>query len=269
MLSALADVALDLTTSLDSSARYERLVAAVHRVVPCDAAALLRNEDGALVAIATEGLSPEALGRRFALADHPRLAAIVASRAPVRFAADDPRPDPYDGLVAGAPDLHPHVHACMGSSLYVGDELVGVLTVDALRPDAFGVVDDATFATFAALAAAAMRTAGLIDALERAVERRGRVAEHLVAAALQRHGGELVGPSEAMQALRRDVGLIARSGLTALVTGETGVGKELVARTLHRGSDRKDEPLVYVNCAALPESVAESELFGHVRGAFT
>ena len=269
MLRGLIDVALDLTASLDSRERYQRLIATVRRVVPCDAAALLRLDRGALVAVATAGLSPEALGRRFLLADHPRLAAIIAARGPLRFAADDPRPDPYDGLVADSPDRHPHVHACMGSPLYVGDELVGALTVDALRPGSFDALDDDTVAIFAALAAATFRTASLIDALERVAERRGRVAEHLVTTALERQGGELVGSSVAMARLRDDVALAARSGLTTLITGETGVGKELVARMVHANSARASEPLVYVNCAALPEALAESELFGHARGAFT
>lgn len=269
LLGGLLSVALDLTASLPSQARYERLIAAVRQVVPCDATALLRLDGDALVPVATEGLLPEALGRRFAPAEHPRLQAIVRSRSPVRFAADDPMPDPWDGLLAGSPDHAAHVHSCMGCSLYLEDELVGALTVDALRPGAFDAVDDGELAAFGALAAAAMHTAGLIDALERLAERRGRVAQHLVSTALQRQGGELLGRSPAIGRLREELRVIEASDLTVLVTGETGVGKELVARTIHAGSSRAGQPLVYVNCAALPESIAESELFGHVRGAFT
>jgi anaerobic nitric oxide reductase transcription regulator len=72
-----------------------------------------------------------------------------------------------------------------------------------------------------------------------------------------------------MGRLRREIDLVARSDFSVLISGETGVGKELVARAIHAASTRRDEPLIYVNCAALPETLAESELFGHLRGAFT
>ena len=71
-----------------------------------------------------------------------------------------------------------------------------------------------------------------------------------------------------MTRLKRQIELVARSEFPVLVTGETGVGKELVVRMLHARSGRSERPLVYLNCAALPEAVAESELFGHQKGAF-
>jgi anaerobic nitric oxide reductase transcription regulator len=86
---------------------------------------------------------------------------------------------------------------------------------------------------------------------------------------MSRRGDILVGSSASTARLRQEIELIARSNFPVLVSGETGVGKELVVRTLHQRSRRADQALIYLNCAALPESVAESELFGHTRGAFT
>jgi DNA-binding NtrC family response regulator len=79
----------------------------------------------------------------------------------------------------------------------------------------------------------------------------------------------IVGRSGAMRALLERIARVAPTETTVLVTGETGVGKELVARAVHRGSPRRDEPFLALNCAALAEGLLESELFGHVRGAFT
>ncbi|MCB2199983.1 nitric oxide reductase transcriptional regulator NorR [bacterium] len=266
----LLDVALDLTLTLPGKKRYQRLVEAVKRVFPCDAAALLRlTSDGGLLPVAIEGLHPSLLNRTLDPSIHPRLNAILSSRHPVRFAADDPRPDPYDGLVEKEKDGHLHVHACMGASLYVDENLVGALTLDALKPGSFDHVPDQDIATFAALAAAAMKTAGLIDALESLAEKRGIVARTLVADALQREGGNLVGNSDPMEQLKREIDIVAKSDLSVLLQGETGTGKDLVARLLHARSSRSDRPLVYINCAALPESMAASELFGHRKGSFT
>src|SRR5512144_926217 len=79
----------------------------------------------------------------------------------------------------------------------------------------------------------------------------------------------LVGQSPAMRQIYEVVGKVADSPSTVLVTGESGTGKELVAQALHRGSSRKDKPLIKVNCAAIPKDLVESELFGYERGAFT
>ena len=79
----------------------------------------------------------------------------------------------------------------------------------------------------------------------------------------------LIGGSREMRQLHHIIRLVAGRRSTVLITGETGTGKELAARALHMGGNRSAGPLVAVNCHALPESLLESELFGHVRGAFT
>ncbi len=79
----------------------------------------------------------------------------------------------------------------------------------------------------------------------------------------------LIGSSEGMRRVQKAIGLAADSHATVLIFGETGTGKELVARALHVHSQRRDSPLIAVNCAAIPEDLLESELFGYVKGSFT
>ncbi|WP_457488878.1 sigma-54-dependent transcriptional regulator [Tardiphaga sp. P5_C10] len=80
---------------------------------------------------------------------------------------------------------------------------------------------------------------------------------------------DLIGTSAGMRDVQKTIGLVADSDATVLITGETGTGKEVVARTIHRAGGRAAGPFVALNCAAIPPDLLESELFGHVRGAFT
>ena len=265
----LLSVALDLTSSLTATDRYQRLLDAVRRVVPCDAACILRLEGDALVPLAIHGLRPDTLGRRYAPREHPRLQAIVAARLPTMFPDDSPMPDPFDGMLAVDPGARLPVHACPGFPLFSGVDLIGVLTADALAPGAFDGLDRGLLATVGAIAGAVLQTTTLMETLERTAERQGRIARDLMRDLALREGNRLIGQSPAMDRLRSEIEVVGRSNLPVLISGETGVGKELVAHALHAASPRQDEPMLYVNCAALPESLAESELFGHARGAFT
>lgn len=80
---------------------------------------------------------------------------------------------------------------------------------------------------------------------------------------------EIVGQSDAIKGIVRRIGLVAPTDANVLITGESGTGKELIARAIHQASDRRDRPLIRVNCAAIPKDLFESEFFGHVKGAFT
>jgi two-component system, NtrC family, response regulator PilR len=85
----------------------------------------------------------------------------------------------------------------------------------------------------------------------------------------QVHFGELIGTSRPMQEVFRKVEKVAATDISVLITGETGTGKELIAREIHRRSPRKDNPFVTINCGAIPENLLEAEFFGYRKGAFT
>ncbi len=105
---------------------------------------------------------------------------------------------------------------------------------------------------------------------ERQIQLLTQEAEYLREAVRELPGrDDLLGRSDAMQAVRAAIRQVAATDTTVLITGETGTGKERVARAIHRASARADRPLVVVNCAAIPANLIESEFFGHERGAFT
>jgi anaerobic nitric oxide reductase transcription regulator len=265
-LDALADVAGDLTSSLAARDRYERLLQAVRRIVPCDAACLLALEGDELVPLAAHGLTEAASRMRYLRAEQPRLDAILSNRQPIQFPADSVLADPFDGHLVADPQAKHKIHACLGCALRDGDVVVGALTADALEPKAFDAVDSRMLRLLAGLAGAALRTARMIESLETTVDRQ---AQDLCDRARDATRSGFLGVSAAAKRVVHEVQLVAASELPVLISGETGVGKELVAAMVHAGSARRDRPLVTVNCAALPEALAESELFGHQAGAFT
>ncbi|HDY7728103.1 TPA: nitric oxide reductase transcriptional regulator NorR [Vibrio vulnificus] len=253
----------DLNSALTRQARFDTLLTTIRDVLNCDSSALLLFEDQHFKPLAINGLAKEVLGRRFSIEQHPRLEAIARAGDIVRFPSESTLPDPYDGLITNHQGKL-HVHSCIGLPLLIDDQLIGAITIDALDPNQFDQLKNQELRFISALAAGGLHTALLLEQLEtQASLPRESYAEKRTLS------NEIIGNSQGMRTLQDQIDAVANTELSVLVMGETGVGKELVANAIHHRSDRASNNLVYLNCAALPESVAESELFGHIKGAFT
>ncbi len=162
------------------------------------------------------------------------------------------------------------ITSMLDAPVFVGSTLQGVLCHEHVGPPRTWTQDEKVFAVAAAnlvsLAIEQWERRDAEAALERSEERR-LVAEET---ARDRNSFErLVGKCAPMQEVYRKLRLAAQSEVTVLLTGESGTGKELAASAIHSLSERRNKAFVAINCSAIPESLLESELFGHVRGAFT
>jgi len=258
----LTQIALDLNSGISTQDRFTRLLNTVRQVIRCDASALLAFQGEQFKPLAINGLSPDVLGRRFKVSEHPRLEIIARAGDVVRFPTDSTLPDPYDGLIPNQGDRL-KVHSCIGLPLMANDCLIGALTIDGFDDSMFDDLGDENLRTLSALAAASLNNAFMMEQLEK------QTASSSVNDLSLSQPTEMIGESASMLALKHEIEIVSGSGLNVLIMGETGVGKELVAQDIHSQSPRQDKAQVYLNCAALPESIAESELFGHVKGAFT
>ena len=156
----------------------------------------------------------------------------------------------------------------LGVPVMVQGNPEGVLTVDRLFGDEVSYEEDIRFLSILATLIAQFMT------LHREIEKKEakliQENKSLKAKLHNIHGGHfIIGHSKPMQEVFSIIDKIAPSRATALLLGESGTGKELVARAIHEGGPRKKQPFIKINCAALPETLLESELFGHERGAFT
>ncbi|SFC13077.1 anaerobic nitric oxide reductase transcription regulator [Marinospirillum celere] len=265
MLSSL--LLADLTTNLPQAIRFQRLLRNLKEEFQCGAVALLKKEEDQLRPLAVEGLVKEALGRRFKISQHPRLAAILEQRDPLLFEPQTPLPDPYDGLLDSLEGQPLPVHDCMGTSLYLDGQLWGLLTLDSLNAGTFDATAKEKLQYLTLLVEALIRMTQLEQ--ERTSLRGLSRQKDIFMASASSGSSEIIAQSPLVTRLLQELDVVAQSDLPLLLLGETGVGKELFARFVHQHSQRAQKPLVHINCAALPESLAESELFGHSKGAFS
>ncbi|MFO0698716.1 MAG: sigma 54-interacting transcriptional regulator [Nitrospira sp.] len=161
-----------------------------------------------------------------------------------------------------------HLQSFAGYPLVFRGDVLGVIAMFGRRP----LADDECerLATFAHQAAIAIKNAQLFTEVEQLTNRLQAENVYLrEEIKLEHHFDEIIGESQAMKAVLRKVEQVAPTDSTVLLLGETGTGKELIARALHDLSPRRARSLVRVNCGAIPANLVESELFGHEKGSFT
>jgi transcriptional regulator with GAF, ATPase, and Fis domain len=215
-------------------------------------------------------LASEAVrAHRLSLADFPTLQEALETRRARAYTEDDHAHgdgDPFDGVL----DL-PHGHACMIAPLTAGEDVLGVLTLDRRECIAYPqhVVDLVeVYARILALAIKSHEQARALARLGQEALEHARALEEQMSAP-DEDGVLSSSRSPTMRALAHRMRQVAGTATPVLVLGETGTGKERLAQAIHRASPRRDKAFVTVNCAAIPRDLLESELFGHVRGAFS
>ncbi len=190
---------------------------------------------------------------------------VIAERAAV-LAADAPSETFSSESLLGA-----SIRSTIGVPLWKEDAIFGVLQLDNRdAPAMFQARDVDALGALAVSASLAIANAGLIQRLRLARAELKKENQYLRGKDRARSGEvQIIGESKAMAELLRLIDKVVDTRVSVLIEGETGVGKELVASAIHYRSKRKDRLFVAQNCAAFPENLLESELFGHKRGAFT
>ncbi len=240
------------------------------RIAPYDLATVFVLDGGQLVVKAARGrLANEKLkGHAIPLADFPTVHEALQSRRARAFTEDDHTHgdgDPFDDVL----DLPPG-HSCMVVPLCAGDEALGVLTLDRAVCEAYPQPVVELMEVYGQLLAIAIQNLTQRSTLERLHEQ-----DHARAKLLEKElaGGERVVLEGSRNAEVRKLAArarqVAQTDTPVLILGETGTGKERLARALHEWSARAEHPFITLNCAAIPPGLLESELFGHVKGAFT
>ncbi len=160
------------------------------------------------------------------------------------------------------------IRSFLGQPLVCRGETLGVLALfTRQRPEAHEVQWLRMVADHAAMSIVNARAFGEIDRLHRQLQLE---SDFLRQEIVEIGGmGELVGQSSALQNVVRQIDLVAPTDANVLIFGESGTGKELVVREIHKRSERRERPMIKVNCASIPRELFESEFFGHVKGAFT
>ncbi len=273
------DHASDLRRLAEMASRPQALadvlrgaLASLRDVVPYDLAAVYElDRDELRLRLASGPLADERVtGHTLRLDRFPSIAHALERRRPVAQTEEQHNSDegdPYDGVL----DL-PAGHSCMVVPLFASDRSLGIITLDRTTCQTYSqdVVQLAgVYGQIVSIAMLFAEQAALLQRYRRQLNEEKQLLQ-------QRTGGGRwairaleASLSESMQHVVRLAKQVAGADLPVLISGETGTGKEVLAQAIHTWSPRADQPFITLNCAALPENLVESELFGHVKGAFS
>jgi transcriptional regulator with GAF, ATPase, and Fis domain len=264
-----------LGTTLDLREILAPLGEAVRPAIAFDAMGviMLDTSDWKWAFFGTAGEPPVPGIERIPAAEFSYAAALMAGR-PVLF---DEAAKQLDSARAGDRSvLAAGLQSCLWVPMHFGDEVGGTLFFGKHEPYWYDDVDVEVATVIGSRMVLGIQHQRLAEEQRRlaSAERRARGLEQSLKSARrelhQRYGfDQMIGDSPLLREALTRAAQVARMETTVLLTGESGTGKELVARAIHYASPRADGPFVAVNCAALPDTLLESELFGHERGAFT
>src|SRR5882724_11259082 len=269
-LQLLLEINNALVSSLEPRTLFSAIVSCLRRVIAHDYTSVAVHDpergtcDLRALEFAGKGLIKE--GTSKPLEESPAMAAFAAGK-PMRFARADLAQMPGDGprLL-----LEEGIQAMCCLPLIVRDRLLGTLNVGRLSGEPFTAEDEDLLAAVANQVAFPVENALAFE--EIAALKNKLAAEKIYLEEEIRSDynfEEIVGESPLLKQALREVETVAPTESTVLIRGETGTGKELIARAIHDLSPRRERTLVKINCAAIPTGLLESELFGHERGAFT
>ena len=260
-ISQVFDRALDLEQSLEDVLRVLSETLSMKRAT----ITLPDRETGQLVIAASHGLTPEERSRGVYRLDEGVTGTIFQTARP--YIVRDVRTDPLFLDRTGARKVEKGKISFLGVPILKQGAPIGVLNVDRLFSDEVSTSEDVEFLGIVATLVAHFLS--LNEQMHERVDTLRRENVKLRTRVLDERGDYIVGRSAAMLDVQRQIERVAPTKATVLLLGESGVGKTLIARLLHNLSDRMVHPFVKVNCASIPETLLEAELFGHEKGAFT